>query len=69
MVAELLRVVLFAYAALAFILAVFYLKRRSLTRVEFLLWGGLALVVPIFGPFFVIAARPGPRKLRNHPRR
>ncbi len=57
------------YAVSAFVLALFYMRYRRLTRAEFALWGMLALLVPVFGPFFVIAARPGPRKrslrLRN----
>lgn len=50
------------YAVSAFVLALFYMRYRRLTRAEFAFWGMLALLVPVFGPFFVIAARPGPRK-------
>ncbi len=68
MVPEILRTLLVVYVVVAFILAVFYLLRRNLTPLEFVLWGGLALLVPVFGPFFVIAARPGPRWMRSRRR-
>ncbi|MEJ2756904.1 MAG: hypothetical protein P8046_00350 [Anaerolineales bacterium] len=40
-------------------LAVLYLRQRKLSTLAFVLWGVLALVVPVIGPFLVIAARPG----------
>ncbi len=57
------------YSVSAFMLALFYMRHRRLTRVEFAFWGMLALLVPVFGPFFVIAARPGPRKRPSLPRK
>jgi len=58
------------YMVAGFSLALFYLRHRQLTRAELTFWGILALLVPVFGPFFVIAARPGPRKrLRRPPQR
>lgn len=69
MIPTILLALLAIYAVSAFILALFYMRHRCLTRVEFVLWGMLALLAPIFGPFFVIAARPGPRKRPSRPRK
>ena len=63
-----LRTLLVIYALVAFFLAIFYLRYRRCSPVEFALWGGLAFFLPVFGPFFVIAARPGPRKRVRRPR-
>jgi hypothetical protein len=57
-----LRTLLIVYVLAAFGLAIGYLRYRRCSPVEFALWGGLAFFVPVFGPFFVIAARPGPKK-------
>ncbi len=68
MVQTVLLVLLVIYALAAFVGAVFYMRYRRLTLVEFAIWGILAFFVPVFGPFFVIAARPGPRKRLRRPR-
>lgn len=45
------------------LLCMFYLSRRSLSWVEYLAWGVFATIIPVFGPFLVIALRPGlPRR-------
>ena len=62
MEATLLRILLIAYLTAAFVVAMFYLRHRRVTPLEYLFWGTLALALPALGPFFVIAARPGPRK-------
>lgn len=67
MVQTALLVLLVIYALAAFVGAVFYMRRRRLTPVEFALWGILAFCLPVIGPFFVIAARPGPRKRLRRP--
>lgn len=41
------------------ILAVFFLKGRELSGREYILWGLLALLLPVLGPYLVILARPG----------
>lgn len=41
------------------LLAAFYLRRRSLTLIEYLCWGMLLILLPLFGPFLVIMLRPG----------
>lgn len=57
-----LRFLLVTYFAVAFVAAIFYLRYRRAILLEYLLWGTVALVLPVLGPFLVIAARPGPRK-------
>ena len=41
------------------LLAVLYLRRREMSTLAYLLWGVFALVVPVVGPFVVIASCPG----------
>lgn len=65
MIHTILLALLAIYMVSGFALALFYMRHRRLTRAEFVLWGMLALLVPVFGPFFVIAARPGPRRPRK----
>jgi len=67
MEATLLRILLIAYLAAAFVVAMFYLRHRRVTPLEYLFWGTLALALPALGPFFVIAARPGPRRRVRRP--
>ena len=67
MEASFLRFLLAAYFAAAFAVALFYLRHRRVTLIEYIFWGTLALTVPVLGPFFVIAARPGPRKHVRRP--
>jgi 4-amino-4-deoxy-L-arabinose transferase-like glycosyltransferase len=55
------------YVLAAFVIAIFYLRYRRCSPLEFALWGGLAFFLPVFGPFFVIAARPGPKKRSRRP--
>lgn len=57
-----LRFLLVAYSTVAFVVTIFYLYYRRVTLGEYVLWGIIAFILPIVGPFFVIAARPGPRK-------
>ena len=45
------------------LLAMFYLSRRALGWTEYLAWGLFAVLLPVLGPFLVIALRPGiPRR-------
>ena len=39
-------------------MAIFYLSRRTLSPLQFALWGLFALLVPILEPFIVFLARP-----------
>lgn len=60
--ASFLRFLLVFYSVSAFIVAVAYLRYRRAVLLDYLLWGTVAVTVPVLGPFLVIAARPGPRK-------
>ena len=57
-----LRFLLVAYFVAAFVAAIFYLRHRRAILLEYIVWGTVALALPVLGPFLVIAARPGPRK-------
>ena len=41
------------------LLAVLFLRGRQSTVYEYLLWGLLALLLPVLGPYLVIVSRPG----------
>jgi hypothetical protein len=62
MEAYILRFLLATYSVIAFIMCLFYLRYRRVSAGEYLFWGIVAGILPVLGPFFVIAARPGPRK-------
>ena len=64
---HILSILLGAYILASFALAISYLMYRRCTVVEIVLWGLLALCIPVLGPFFVIAARPGPHKRSQRP--
>lgn len=63
--AEILRASLFLVIAAMAFLAILYLRRRPLSSMAFLGWGLLAVLVPIIGPFVVIASRPGSSRRRS----
>ena len=50
-------------------IALVYLHQRQLIGWQKLLWGILAVVVPLLGPFLVIYLRPGERRVRLAQRR
>jgi len=62
-----LRILLAVYLLAALVLAISYLRYRRCSPVELALWGALAVCLPVLGPFFVIAARPGPKKRARRP--
>ena len=68
MASLILQSLLAIYVLAAFVITIFYLRYRRCSPLEFALWGGLAFFLPVFGPFFVIAARPGPKKHARRPR-
>lgn len=57
--ADTLRILLFACLFGMLMVAVLYLRRRKLSTLAYFLWGLLALLLPVVGPYLVIAARPG----------
>ena len=57
--ADALRVILVIFLLAIYLLAVSYLRRRKMSNLAYAFWGTFALLLPAFGPFFVIAYRPG----------
>ena len=41
------------------LLAVLYLRQRKMPTSSFVLWGLLAIALPLLGPYLVIALQPG----------
>jgi len=67
MTAGTLRLLLLLFLFAMYVLALLYLRRRSLSRLQFAAWGLFALLVPLLGPFLVILLRPGQqRQPRSH---
>jgi hypothetical protein len=60
--ADIIRVLLLVDIIGLAVLALIYLRRRRLDLWTALAWGLLAVLVPILGPFLVIAFRPAPSK-------
>ena len=65
--AETMRSLLIGCMAGMALLAAFYLRRREMSTGAYLMWGLLALLVPLLGPFLVILNQPG--RLREAYRR
>jgi hypothetical protein len=57
--ADTLRILLLACLFGMLMVAVLYLRQRKLTTLAYFMWGLLALLLPILGPYLVISARPG----------
>jgi hypothetical protein len=57
--AEIMRLILAAGLLGMALLAALYLRKRALTFAQYLAWGVLLILVPLFGPFLVIYLRPG----------
>jgi hypothetical protein len=57
--ADTLRLLLGFFLIAIFLLSVSYLRRRKMSCGAYAFWGTFALLLPAFGPFFVIAYRPG----------
>jgi surface polysaccharide O-acyltransferase-like enzyme len=57
--ADALRVILVTFLVAIYLVAVSYLRRRKMSNLAYAFWGTFALLLPAFGPFFVIAYRPG----------
>lgn len=57
--AKFLTLCLFACQFAMMLLAVFYLRRRKLSGIAYLLWGVLAISLPLIGPYLVISSQPG----------
>ena len=57
--ADTLRLMLFACLFGMVMVAVLYLRQRKLSTLAYFLWGLLALILPVLGPYLVITLRPG----------
>ena len=66
--ADVLRAVLVLFLVAIFLVALSYLRRRKMSAWAYAFWGTFALLLPAFGPFFVIAYRPGKLDYRKHSR-
>ncbi|HEY9075559.1 MAG TPA: hypothetical protein VIO61_03375 [Anaerolineaceae bacterium] len=51
------------------LMAVFYLRQRSMAWWEYLLWGMVAVFIPLIGPFVVMIIRPGKKRTAIQPLR
>jgi hypothetical protein len=54
-----LRIILVFFLIIVFLVSLSYLRRRKMSKLGYAFWGTFALLLPAFGPFFVIAYRPG----------
>mgnify|MGYP007084768462 CR=1 FL=1 len=59
MIPNILRALLLTAILCMAFLSFVYLSRRRLSWNQYLLWGLFSALVPVFGPFLVIALRPG----------
>jgi len=57
--ADTLRTLLIIFFVAIFLVSISYLQRRKMSCWAYAFWGTFALLLPAFGPFFVIAYRPG----------
>jgi len=57
--AGVVRILLIIDIAAMSLLALIYLRQRKMNRIGYCCWGMLAVLVPVLGPFLVIANRPG----------
>ncbi|MBN1452077.1 MAG: hypothetical protein JW963_13760 [Anaerolineales bacterium] len=66
--ADALRVLLVIFLLAIYLVSISYLRRRKMSKLSYAFWGTFALLLPAFGPFFVIAYRPGDLVLRKRSR-
>ena len=57
--AQSLHLLLLAFIVAMYFLVLAYLRGRRMSFGAFAFWGLVAMLLPAFGPFFVIAIRPG----------
>jgi len=62
MIPDILRALLLTAILCMAFLSFIYLSRRRLSWSEYLLWGLFSAMVPVFGPFLVIALSPGVKR-------
>ena len=59
---ETLCLLLVIFFVVIFLMSILYLQHRKMSAWAYAFWGAFALLLPAFGPFFVIAYRPGERR-------
>jgi len=57
--ADLIKKFLVLFLIIMALVAFSYLRQRKMKRIAYALWGTFVLLLPGFGPFFLIAYRPG----------
>jgi len=57
--ADVLRSILIFFLVAIYLISISFLSRRKLSVWAYAFWGIFALLLPAFGPFFLIAYRPG----------
>ena len=62
---DLMRSFLLACMLIMAVLAVFYLRRRKLTHLAYILWGLVAILIPIIGPFMIVWMKPGEKQFQS----
>lgn len=63
--ADLIRGMLLVVVVILALMAFFYLGRRRMIWPAYLVWGLVAVVLPVLGPLLVIALRPGEPLVRR----
>ncbi|HAY85355.1 MAG TPA: hypothetical protein DCY42_10680 [Chloroflexi bacterium] len=64
--ASLIKTFLVIFFILMVLAAFSFLRQRKMKKIAYAFWGTFALLLPGFGPFFVIAYRPGEWKEKRH---
>ena len=57
--AVIMRMSLIAFLVVIYLVSLSYVSRRKMAKPAYAFWGIFALLLPAFGPFFVITYRPG----------
>lgn len=63
--AQILRALLMVFLGTIFLISISLLQNRKMSVAAYAFWGSIALFLPAFGPFFVIAYHPGERIPNN----
>jgi hypothetical protein len=63
--ADIIRLLLLLDIIAMGVFSMFYLSRRKMGWSEYLAWGVFAVLIPVFGPFLVVALRPGAPRQAN----
>jgi predicted cobalt transporter CbtA len=66
MAPEFLRYALFGGCFAMLVLSMFFLRGRELSARQYILWGLLAVAVPLLGPYLVIIFKPGSQRKHSH---